>query len=64
MARIIEPLSLMGARIDARERTFAPLTVHGQKLNPIDYASPVASAQVKTCVLFGGLFAEEAGKAN
>ena len=58
MARIIEPLSLMGARIDARERTFAPLTVHGQKLNPIDYASPVASAQVKTCVLFAGLLAD------
>ena len=58
MARIIEPLSLMGARIDARDRTFAPLTVHGQKLHPIDYASPVASAQVKTCVLFAGLLAD------
>ena len=58
MARIIEPLSLMGARIDARDRTFAPLTVHGQKLNPVDYASPVASAQVKTCVLFAGLLAD------
>lgn len=58
MARIIEPLSLMGARIDARDRTFAPLTVHGRKLKPIEYASPVASAQVKTCVLFAGLLAD------
>jgi 3-phosphoshikimate 1-carboxyvinyltransferase len=58
MARIIEPLSLMGARIDARDRTYAPLTVHGQRLSPIDYASPVASAQIKTCVLFAGLLAD------
>ncbi|MEK6323502.1 MAG: 3-phosphoshikimate 1-carboxyvinyltransferase [Acidobacteriota bacterium] len=58
MARIIEPLSLMRARIEARDGTFAPLTIHGQKLNAVDYASPVASAQVKTCVLFAGLLAD------
>lgn len=57
MARIIEPLGLMGAQIDAKDQTFAPLTIHGQKLSPIDYTSPVASAQVKTCVLFAGLLA-------
>ena len=58
MARIIEPLQLMGARIEATATNFAPLTIHGRALRPISYASPVASAQVKTCVLFAGLLAE------
>lgn len=58
MARIIEPLGLMGARIDATNTNFAPLTIHGRKLKAISYASPAASAQVKTCVLFAGLLAE------
>lgn len=57
MRRIIEPLNLMGCRIDARQSQFAPLTIHGGQLAAIDYLSPVASAQVKTCVLFAGLFA-------
>ena len=57
MRRIIEPLSLMGCRIDARESRFPPLIIHGGRLAAIDYFSPVASAQVKTCVLFAGLFA-------
>jgi 3-phosphoshikimate 1-carboxyvinyltransferase len=48
----------MGARIEARENRFPPLTIHGGPLKAIDYTLPVASAQVKTCVLFGGLFAE------
>ena len=58
MARIIEPLSLMGARIATTATNFAPLTIHGQNLHSISYASPVASAQVKTCVLFAGLLAQ------
>ena len=58
MARIIEPLGLMGARIDATAGNFAPLTIHGRKLRAINYLSPVASAQVKTCVLFAGLLAD------
>jgi 3-phosphoshikimate 1-carboxyvinyltransferase len=58
MSRIIEPLSLMGARIEATAGNFAPLKIHGQKLRSISYASPVASAQVKTCVLFAGLLAK------
>jgi 3-phosphoshikimate 1-carboxyvinyltransferase len=58
MARIIEPLSLMGARIEPTAANFAPLTIHGRKLRSINYASPVASAQVKTCVLFAALLAE------
>jgi len=58
MARIIEPLSRMGARIDARDTNFAPLKIHGAALRGIDYQSPVASAQVKSCVLLAGLLAE------
>jgi 3-phosphoshikimate 1-carboxyvinyltransferase len=56
MARIMTPLAQMGAHIDARENRFPPLTVHGGKLQPIDYTLPVASAQVKSCVLIAGLF--------
>jgi len=55
MGRVVEPLRQMGARIDAREERFAPLTIHGAALHGIDYASPVASAQVKSCVLIAGL---------
>jgi 3-phosphoshikimate 1-carboxyvinyltransferase len=58
MARIIEPLTLMGATIDARDQNFAPLRIQGAALRPIRYVSRVASAQVKTCVLFGGLYAD------
>ena len=58
MDRIMMPLAEMGAKIEARENRFPPLLIHGGPLHPIDYTLPVASAQVKTCVLFGGLFAE------
>ncbi|MGA2268811.1 MAG: 3-phosphoshikimate 1-carboxyvinyltransferase [Bryobacteraceae bacterium] len=60
MRRIMTPLAEMGAHIRAREDQFPPLEIHGAKLRPIDYALPVASAQVKTCVLLAGLFAEGA----
>jgi len=53
--RIAEPLSLMGARIEAREGRFPPFTVHGAALTGITYELPVASAQVKSCVLLAGL---------
>ena len=56
--RIAEPLRLMGARIDARDDRFAPFTVTGSPLQAIDYALPVASAQIKSCVLLAGLLAE------
>lgn len=58
MQRIMKPLGEMGARIRAREDKFPPLEIEGTKLKPIEYKLPVASAQVKTCVLFAGLFAE------
>ena len=58
MARIVKPLSLMGAQIEAVDGNFPPLTIRGQELRAITYASSVASAQVKTCVLLAGLLAE------
>ncbi|MBV8731573.1 MAG: 3-phosphoshikimate 1-carboxyvinyltransferase, partial [Acidobacteriia bacterium] len=58
MQRIITPLAEMGARICARQDRFPPLEITGSPLRPIAYTSPIASAQVKTCVLFAGLFAE------
>jgi 3-phosphoshikimate 1-carboxyvinyltransferase len=56
--RIAEPLALMGARLEAREGRFAPFTVTGAPLRGIEYALPVASAQIKSCVLLAGLLAE------
>lgn len=53
--RIAAPLRLMGARLDAREDRFPPFTVHGAALEGIEYELPVASAQVKSCVLLAGL---------
>jgi 3-phosphoshikimate 1-carboxyvinyltransferase len=53
--RVAEPLRAMGARIDARDERFAPFTVHGADLRGIEYALPVASAQVKSCVLIAGM---------
>jgi 3-phosphoshikimate 1-carboxyvinyltransferase len=53
--RIAEPLQRMGARIEARDGRFAPFTVHGAPLEGIEYELPVASAQVKSCVLMAGL---------
>ena len=58
MARIIEPLAQMGARIEAANGGRPPLRIRGQELKGIGYASPVASAQVKSCVLLAGLLAE------
>ncbi len=58
MKRIMDPLVMMGARIESREDNFAPLRIHGGNLKAIEYAPPVASAQVKSCVLLAGLFAD------
>ena len=58
MRRIITPLARMGATIEARDGELPPLRIRGGALQPIDYVLPVASAQVKTAVLFAGLYAE------
>jgi 3-phosphoshikimate 1-carboxyvinyltransferase len=58
MERIMKPLGQMGARIEARDNRFPPLTIHGGKLHPMEYTLPMASAQVKSCVLLAGLFAD------
>jgi 3-phosphoshikimate 1-carboxyvinyltransferase len=57
MARIIKPLELMGAKITSSEGNRPPLRITGGSLKAIDYAMPVASAQVKSALLFAGLFA-------
>lgn len=59
MGRIIEPLSMMGARIRSLEgNDCAPLEIHGTPLKGIHYTSKVASAQVKSSILLAGLYAE------
>lgn len=58
MSRVIKPLSQMGARIWGRNDNFAPLAVKGGQLKPIHYHSPIASAQVKSCILLAGLMVE------
>ena len=57
MERIRKPLELMGARIELTDG-HAPMVVHGTGLKAIDFEAPIASAQVKTAVLFAGLQAE------
>ncbi len=58
MARIIAPLEAMGAQIAANDGGRPPLRITGTHLKAIDYKMPVASAQVKSALLFAGLFAE------
>ncbi|MFN2348147.1 MAG: 3-phosphoshikimate 1-carboxyvinyltransferase [Thioalkalivibrio sp.] len=59
MKRVTEPLALMGARIDTSAAGTPPLRIHGgQTLKGIDYEMPMASAQVKSCLLLAGLYAQ------
>jgi len=59
MKRIITPLTMMGANIKGKNgNDCVPLEIKGGKLKGIDYVSPVASAQVKSCVILAGLYAE------
>ncbi|MGM1052794.1 MAG: bifunctional prephenate dehydrogenase/3-phosphoshikimate 1-carboxyvinyltransferase [Pseudomonadota bacterium] len=59
MGRVADPLRLMGAEIDTVEGGRPPLRIHGGKaLKGITYDMPMASAQVKSCLLFAGLYAE------
>lgn len=59
MSRVVKPLQQMGAQIWGRQGgSFAPLAVQGQSLKPIHYHSPIASAQVKSCILLAGLSVE------
>lgn len=59
MSRVIKPLTQMGAKIWGRQdNNLAPLAIQGQNLQPVTYHSPVASAQVKSCILLAGLSVE------
>ena len=58
MNRVAQPLRSMGARIDMGDSGTPPLTIRGSKLKGITYEMPIASAQVKSCLLLAGLYAE------
>ncbi len=59
MSRVIKPLTQMGAKIWGRKgHTLAPLAIQGQQLKGLHYHSPIASAQVKSCILLAGLMAD------
>ena len=59
MSRVVKPLEQMGASIWGRKgNTLAPLAVKGRQLKPTHYHSPIASAQVKSCVLLAGLMVD------
>jgi len=59
MKRVTDPLALMGARVDTAEGGRPPLKIHGgSKMTGIHYEMPMASAQVKSCLLLAGMYAE------
>ncbi|WP_390883218.1 3-phosphoshikimate 1-carboxyvinyltransferase [Kovacikia minuta] len=59
MSRVVNPLRQMGAEIWGRkDGSLAPLAIRGQNLRPTHYQSPIASAQVKSCILLAGLTTE------
>ncbi len=58
MRRIKEPLELMGAKVDLTPQGTAPMTIQGGRLKGIEYCLPTASAQVKSCCILAGLYAE------
>ncbi|HTR44927.1 MAG TPA: 3-phosphoshikimate 1-carboxyvinyltransferase [Thermodesulfovibrionales bacterium] len=59
MARVVNPLRQMGADIAGRAGdTYPPIAIRGRRLRPVDHALPVASAQVKSCLILAGMFAD------
>jgi len=59
MRRVLDPLALMGASVESTEKGTSPLNIHGnEKLSGISYEMPMGSAQVKSCLLLAGLYAE------
>ncbi len=58
MSRIINPMRQMGAEIEPREPDLAPLKFKGGKVKPMEYELPIASAQLKSCVLLAGIFGD------
>ncbi len=58
MSRIKEPLELMGAKVELTPQGTAPMVIHGGNLHGIEYRLPTASAQVKSCCILAGLYAD------
>ncbi len=59
MRRVVDPLTKMGAFIEAEDNGLPPLRIHGRALQGIRYETPIPSAQVKSCVLLAGLYASD-----
>src|SRR6266481_1478807 len=64
MKRIIDPLRQFGATVEARDDNYLPLKIRGGPLHALDFAMPVASAQVKSAVLLAGLQAKGVTKVH
>jgi len=64
MKRVIDPVRRFGASVEAREDNYLPMTIRGGPLAAIDFTMPIASAQVKTAVLFAGLHAQGTTRVN
>ncbi|MFA6078518.1 MAG: 3-phosphoshikimate 1-carboxyvinyltransferase, partial [Candidatus Omnitrophota bacterium] len=60
MKRVVEPLSLMGADIKARDGEYPPLVIKGGAVHGIDYDMAIPSAQIKSAILFAGLYSKDA----
>src|SRR3989338_4831412 len=58
MKRIVEPLSKMGVKIRARDGEYPPLVIRGGEVRPVNYKTPIPSAQVKSALLFAGLYSK------
>lgn len=62
MGRILHPLRLMGASVECRDGELPPVKIHGGRLKGVRYSLPVASAQVKSCILLAGLYADSSSQ--
>lgn len=60
MARVVRPLAEMGANINLKDNNYPPVNVYPALLKPLEYEMPIASAQVKSAILFAGLFTDGA----
>jgi 3-phosphoshikimate 1-carboxyvinyltransferase len=58
MKRVVEPLSMMGVKISAKGGEYPPLAIYGGNVRPINYKSRIASAQIKSAILFAGLYSD------
>ncbi|MCX5667203.1 MAG: 3-phosphoshikimate 1-carboxyvinyltransferase [Candidatus Omnitrophica bacterium] len=58
MKRVVEPLNMMGVKISAKDGEYPPLAIAGGRVRPIAYKNSIASAQIKSAILFAGLYSK------